>query len=223
MGYTRVDRTTGRDGRLPASRGAARVAKHGRDPIEAVADGGIRFGRTTIVAVAGDTLEQVADGIVVAANRRGVLGAAAHRAFGGPAVEREAMANAPLELGTAVVTGAAGLGPRGVRAVVHAVVHPALGEPARPEDVRRATAATLAAADRHKLRSLALPLLGVDAGDASDSSAAAAVLVDELVGCLRRGVARPERVVVVARYPEHAAAVSEAIGRARERLWPSPG
>ena len=185
-------------------------------------EGGVRFGRTTVVAVAGDLLDQPVEGVVLAANRRGVLSAGAHRAFGGPEVEREAMAAAPFELGTAVVTGAAALGERGVRAVVHAVVHPALGEPASLDHIRRATAAALAAADRHKLRSLALPLLGVDSGSAAGAGPAAAAVVDELVGCLRRGVARPERVVVVGRFPDHAALAARAIDRARERLWPAP-
>ena len=182
---------------------------------------GVRFGRTTVVAVTGDPLEQPVEGVVLAANRRGVLGARANRAFGGPEVEREAMAGAPLELGTVVVTGSAALAHRGVRAVVHAVVHPALGAPASVDDVRRATAGALAAADRHKLRSLALPLLGADLREATDPGPVADAVVDELVGCLRRGVARPERVVVVARYPDHAVRATRAIDRARERLWPT--
>ena len=96
-----------------------------------------RFGRTIVSVAVGDLLGQEAEVIVVAANRRGVLGPLATpglsglRSLGGSEIEREAMSLAPLDLGTAVVTGASGLEERSVRAVVHAVVHPVLGERAR--------------------------------------------------------------------------------------------
>ncbi len=180
-------------------------------------DEGVRFGRTVVVTVAGDLLDQRVEAVVLAANRRGVLGPTTLRALGGPEIEREAMAAAPLELGAVVVTGAAGLEPRGIRAVVHAVVHPALGQPARIDDVRRATAAALAAADRHKLRSIAFPLLGGD--DGVDPAPLVAAIVDEAVGGLRRGVARLDRIVLVARFADHAALFAAAVDRARERSW----
>ena len=107
-----------------------------------------RFGRTIVSVAVGDLLGQEAEVIVVAANRRGVLGPLATpglsglRSLGGSEIEREAMSLAPLDLGTAIVTGASGLEERGIRAVVHAVVHPALGERARIEDVRRAVPAS---------------------------------------------------------------------------------
>lgn len=185
---------------------------------------GVRFGRTTICAVTGDLLDQDVDGIVVAANCRGVMGAASAaglpglRSLGGSAIEREAMIAAPLDLGTALVTGAPGLEARGTRAVVHAVVHRALGHPARPEDVRRAVAAAVAAADGHRLRSLALPLIGLDAAGAAPERAVA-VLVDELVGCLRRSSLRLDRVVLVCRFADHADIAAAALARARERSW----
>ena len=113
-----------------------------------------RFGRTIVSVAVGDLLGQEAEVIVVAANRRGVLGPLATpglsglRSLGGSEIEREAMSLAPLDLGTAVVTGASGLEERGIRAVVHAVVHPALGERARIEDVRRAVPAALTAVSK---------------------------------------------------------------------------
>ena len=185
---------------------------------------GIRFGRTVVAAVVGDLLSQETDGVVVAANRRGALAAPAVgvlRAAGGLEIEREAMARAPLELGSAIVTGAEGLQGCGVRAVVHAVVQPALGEAARLHDVRRATLAALLAADEHRLRSLAVPLLGVEAGlgRAADPAAVAATMVDELVGAIRRAAVRIERVVIVCRFPDHAEAATGAVLRARDRAW----
>lgn len=125
-----------------------------------------RFGRTIVSVAVGDLLGQEAEVIVVAANRRGVLGPLATpglsglRSLGGSEIEREAMSLAPLELGMAVMTGAPGLEERGIHAVVHAVIHPALGERARIEDVRRAVPAALTVATKSRLRSVAMPLLG---------------------------------------------------------------
>lgn len=185
---------------------------------------GVRFGRTIVAAVVGDVLGQGTDGIVVMANRRGVLGTAAVgalRSLGGSEIEREAMARAPLELGSAIVTEAREVEGRGALAIVHAVVQPALGQAARLDDVRRGTFAALVAADEHRLRSLAFPLLGVEVGlgRALDPAAVATAIVDELVGAVRRAAVRLERVVIVCRYPDHAEAATEAIVRARERAW----
>jgi O-acetyl-ADP-ribose deacetylase (regulator of RNase III) len=185
-----------------------------------------RFGRTVVAVAVGDLLSQNAEAIVVAANRRGVLGPLATvgltglRSLGGSEIEREAMALAPLELGTAAVTGAAGLEERGVRRVVHAVVHPALGERARVEDVRRAVPATLMATARNGLRTLAMPLLGVESLSTQDDvDAVATIVVEELVGVLRRSVPRLDRVTIVCRFDEQADSVQTALARARQRVW----
>jgi O-acetyl-ADP-ribose deacetylase (regulator of RNase III) len=185
-----------------------------------------RFGRTVVAVAVGDVLGQDADTIVVAANRRGVLGPLATpglsglRSLGGSEIEREAMALAPLDLGTAVLTGAAGLEERGIQAVIHAVVHPALGERARIEDVRRAVPAALAVASGARLRAVAMPLLGVESLAARvDVDAMIAALVDELVASLRRSLPRVARVTIVCRFTEQADTVEAALARARERVW----
>jgi O-acetyl-ADP-ribose deacetylase len=187
---------------------------------------GFRFGRTIVSVAVGDLLGQEAELIVVAANRRGVLGPLATpglsglRSLGGSDIEREAMSLAPLELGTAVMTGASGLEERGIRAVVHAVIHPALGERARIEDVRRAVPAALTQASQSRLRTLAMPLLGVESLAAkADVDAMVAAVVDELVGSLRRTMPRVDRVTIVCRFAEHADAVEAALAKARERVW----
>ncbi len=185
-----------------------------------------RFGRTLVSVAVGDLLGQEAEVIVVAANRRGVLGPLATpglsglRSLGGSEIEREAMSLAPLELGTAVMTGASGLEERGIRAVVHAVIHPALGERARIEDVRRAVPAALTAATKSRLRSVAMPLLGVESLAAkADVDAMVAAVVDEVVGSLRRAIPRVDRLTIVCRFDEHADAVEAALAKARERVW----
>jgi len=189
----------------------------------------IRFGRTVVAVVVGDLLDQGTEGVVFPANQRGVMGAVSTpglvglRSLGGSEIERAAMAQAPLELGTAILTGATGLESRGVRRVVHAVVHPALGEPARVEDVRRAVAAGLLLADQARLRTLAAPLLGVDSGPGlTDPEPFIAALVDETVAVLRRSALRLERLTVVCRFQDHADATLACVVRARERAWIRP-
>ena len=186
----------------------------------------LRFGRTIVTATLGDVLGQEAEAIVVAANRRGVLGPLATpgisglRSLGGSEIERQAMACAPLDLGTAILTDASGLEERGVRGVVHAVIHPALGERARIEHVRRAVPQVLLVASENRLRTVAMPLLGVESLAAkSDVDAMAAALVEELVAALRRSLPRLDRVTIVCRFSEQAEAVESALARARERVW----
>jgi O-acetyl-ADP-ribose deacetylase (regulator of RNase III) len=185
-----------------------------------------RFGRTVVSVAVGDLLGQETEAIVVAANRRGVLGPLATpglsglRSLGGSEIERAAMAQAPLDLGTALVTGAAGLEERGISGVIHAVVHPALGERARIEHVRRAVPAVLQAASRARLRSMAMPLLGVESVAAqADVEAMIGALVEELVVGLRRSLPRVDQVTIVCRFSEQAELVEAALARARERIW----
>ena len=185
-----------------------------------------RFGRTIVAAAVGDVLGQDAEAIVVAANRRGVLGPLATpglsslRSLGGSDIERQAMALAPLDLGTAILTGASGLEERGIRGVIHAVIHPALGERARIEHVRRAVPQVLLVASSNRLRTVATPLLGVESLAArADVDALAAALVDELVATLRRSLPRLDRVTIVCRFTEQADTVATALARARERVW----
>jgi O-acetyl-ADP-ribose deacetylase (regulator of RNase III) len=185
-----------------------------------------RFGRTVVAVVVGDLLGQATEGIVVAANRRGVLGPLATpglsglRSLGGSEIERAAMAMAPFELGTAVVTPSAGLEGLGIRGVVHAVVHPALGERAGIEDVRRAAPALLQAASQSRLRTLAMPLLGVESlATRPDIEAMVDALVEELVGSLRRSVPRVDHLTIVCRFGEQAEIVERALRQARERQW----
>lgn len=185
-----------------------------------------RFGRTVVSVAVGDLLGQEAEAIVVAANRRGVLGPLATpglsglRTLGGSGIEREAMSLAPLDLGTAVVTGAAGLEERGIRAVIHAVVHPSLGERARIEDVRRVVPAVLTIGSVNRLRTVAMPLLGVESvAPKADVDAMVVALVEELVGSLRRSIPRLDRLTIVCRFTEHAVSVEGALASARERVW----
>ena len=186
---------------------------------------GTRFGRTLLVAGAGEVIDQPVQAVVYAANQRGVMGAGpagSIRTAGGAEVEREAMALAPIDLGTAVVTGSGHLEDRGVTAVIHAAVIPSIGESARRDAVERAVTATLRAADRAKIKSVAMPLLGASA-DALDHEreAVAEQIVDAAVAYLRREGSRLERIMVISRFEDDVAMVNDVIQRARERLWVS--
>jgi O-acetyl-ADP-ribose deacetylase len=195
----------------------------------ATTDGGIRFGRTEVIVVVGNLLEQGAEAVIIPANRRGMMGAISTpglvglRSLGGSEIEREAMATAPLELGTAIATAATGLESRGIVRVVHAVVHRSLGDPARVEDVRRGLAAALVAADRERLRSLALPPLGVDSGPGRSAPGPFFdALVEETVSALRRSTLRFDTVIVACRFPDHADAIRAGFARSRDRSWTTP-
>ena len=88
----------------------------------------------------------------------GVAGAISRA--GGPAVQRESDAKAPIGLGEAVATSA---GEMPSRWVIHAATM-VLGGPTSADIIRRATAATLASADALGARSLALVAFGTGVG-----------------------------------------------------------
>ena len=88
----------------------------------------------------------------------GVAGAISRA--GGPAVQRESDAKAPIGLGEAVATSA---GEMPSRWVIHAATM-VLGGPTSADIIRRATAATEAGADALGARSLALVAFGTGVG-----------------------------------------------------------
>ncbi len=111
----------------------------------------------------GDIADIEADAIANAANDHlwmgaGVAGALA--AAGGEVIEREAVAQGPIELGTAVATAAGNLR---ARWVIHGAV---MGQDLRTdaELVRRTTRSCLELADKIGCRSLALPAFGTGVG-----------------------------------------------------------
>ncbi len=121
------------------------------------------LGGLTVALVEGDITRQPVDAIVNAANDALWMGAGvagAIKARGGDAIEREAMAQGPIRVGDAVVTGAGRLP---MTCVIHAAV---MGQDLRTDEtlVRRATASALAAARNRGVRSIALPALGTGVG-----------------------------------------------------------
>jgi O-acetyl-ADP-ribose deacetylase (regulator of RNase III) len=125
------------------------------------------------------------DAIANAANTRllhggGVAGAISRA--GGPAIQEESDARAPVGLGEAVETTA---GTLPARWVIHAATME-LGGPTSADIIRRATAATLARADQLGARSLALVAFGTGVGG-FPLDEAAAIEVDEVRRHLEAG------------------------------------
>ena len=184
---------------------------------------GARFGRTLLTTTLGDPLDQEVDALVLGTNRRGLMGAGTAtviRLTAGPEIEREAMEQAPLDIGDAITTTSGRLAERGIGLLIHTVVSDELGGVSRSEDVRRAVGSALLVAADRKVRTLAMPAIGGGTGpEHLPTAVAAEVIVDETISFLRRSTRRFDRVVYVARSTEDRAAFDAAIIRGRARSW----
>lgn len=128
--------------------------------------------RLQISVVQGSILEVDVQVIVNAANSRGIMGggvAGVIKRAAGPAVDEEARRQAPIPVGSAVVTSG---GQTRYRAIIHA---PTMPEPAmriEPEKVALATRAALALADVRGFSSIAIPGMGTGVGGVAHADAA---------------------------------------------------
>jgi O-acetyl-ADP-ribose deacetylase (regulator of RNase III) len=118
---------------------------------------------TSVEVLETDITSLEVDAIANAANTQlmhggGVAGAISRA--GGPSVQRESSARAPIGLGEAVETSG---GSMPCRWVIHAATME-LGGPTSADVIRRATASTLARADALGARSLALVAFGTGVG-----------------------------------------------------------
>jgi len=116
-----------------------------------------------IEVVQGDITEQAVDAIVNAANNHlwmgsGVAGAIVRR--GGRVIEADAIRQAPIQVGTAVITGA------GTLAAKHVIHAAAMGQDLLTDDdkIERATSGALDLAEARGLKSIAFPALGTGVG-----------------------------------------------------------
>jgi O-acetyl-ADP-ribose deacetylase len=137
------------------------------------------------------------DAIANAANTElrhggGVAGAISRA--GGPVIQAESNALAPIGLGEAVETSG---GDMPCRWVIHAATIK-LGGPTSPDVIRAATASTLRAADRLGARSLALVAFGTGVGG-FPLDEAARIEIDEVSRYLQAGGSAIERVVFAVR------------------------
>jgi O-acetyl-ADP-ribose deacetylase (regulator of RNase III) len=122
---------------------------------------------------------------------------------GGPEVQRESSAKAPIGLGEAVETGA---GDMPARWVIHAATME-LGGPTSAEIIERATRSTLDKAEELGARSLALVAFGTGVGGFSLDEAARI-----MVGVARAHSGALERIVFAVHGSEAERAFSAAVG-----------
>lgn len=123
----------------------------------------IHVGKGDISVIRGDIADQDTDGIVNAANNHLWMGAGVAGAIkrkGGVAIEQEAAAKGPIDIGSAVSTAA---GTLKAKRVIHAAV---MGQDlhTEPDFIRKATRCSLVVAENDGLTSIALPALGTGVG-----------------------------------------------------------
>jgi O-acetyl-ADP-ribose deacetylase (regulator of RNase III) len=164
----------------------------------------------TIQAVRGDITDLVTDAITNAANDHlwmgsGVAGAIRRR--GGEAIEREAVAQGPIPVGTAVATTAGDLPSR---YVIHAAV---MGQDLRTDipTVASTTRSVLTLSEGMGLASVAMPLLGTGVGGL-DLDEVASTMTGVVAETAREGGCGGMTVLLVG-YDEEA---SDAVRRAVE-------
>jgi len=118
----------------------------------------IQLNGTRLELLEGDITELVLDAIVNPANEKLELGtgvAGAIREKGGPLIQKECDRIGGTAVGTAVITGAGDLP---IKHVLHAV-GPRMGEGDEDRKLASAVRASLALADRHGLKSIAIPAI----------------------------------------------------------------
>jgi O-acetyl-ADP-ribose deacetylase (regulator of RNase III) len=125
-----------------------------------------------IMIAHGSILEVEAQVIVNAANSLGIMGggvAGVIRRAAGAEVEEEARRQAPIPVGSAVLTSGGKLKFRGI---VHAPTMPSPATRIPPGNVALATKAALVLADAHGFESVAIPGMGTGVGGVAHASAA---------------------------------------------------
>ena len=129
-----------------------------------------------IEIIQGSLLEVDAQAIVNAANSSGVMGggvAGVIRRAAGAEVEKEAMQQAPIPVGEAVVTSS---GKTPFQGIIHAPTMPQPAMRIPVDNVGKATRAALAVADKYGFTSLALPGMGTGVGGVLPTDAAACMI-----------------------------------------------
>ena len=154
----------------------------------------IRMRETDLQLVSGDLLAQAVDVIVNPANDRLQLEgevAAAIALQGGPAIQEECDRIGGAAVGTAVMTNAGDLP---VKHVIHAV-GPRTGEGEEDRKLSSAVRSALALAERHGMRSIAMPAIGAGAA-AVPIDRAARIMLTEVQRYIQGGT-KLEVVVLV--------------------------
>lgn len=129
-----------------------------------------------ITVVQGSILDVDTQVIVNAANSLGLMGggvAGAIKRAAGAEVEREAVKDAPIRVGRAVLTSG---GKTKFRGIIHAPTMPEPGTHSSIQNVSLATKAALTLADDKGFESVAIPGLGTGVGGVAPADAARAMV-----------------------------------------------
>ena len=146
----------------------------------------MHIGNAQLEVVRGDITEQETDAIVNAANNHLWMGAGVAGAIkrkGGPEIEQEAVAQGPIEIGGAVMTGGGRLK---ARYVIHAA---GMGQDLHTDSdkIRKATRSSLELAEKKRLSGISFPAIGTGVGGFSSESCAHGML-SEAVEFLQKAV-----------------------------------
>ena len=129
-----------------------------------------------ILVLQGSILEVEAQAIVNAANSSGAMGggvAGVIRRAAGSEVEKEAMDQAPIPVGHAVVTSG---GKTLFQNIIHAPTMPTPAMRIPADNVGKATRAALTIADEHGFSTIAIPGMGTGVGGVRPTDAAARMI-----------------------------------------------
>lgn len=153
----------------------------------------IQLEGTQLDLISGDITDLEVDAVVNAANEELQLGtgvSGAIREKGGPSIQEECDRIGGTPVGTAVLTGGGNLK---ARHVIHAV-GPRMGEGEEDRKLQSAIRSSLALADRHSLRSIALP--AISSGNFGfPMDRCARILLTEVYRYLQGGT-KIERVII---------------------------
>jgi O-acetyl-ADP-ribose deacetylase (regulator of RNase III) len=155
----------------------------------------VKVGKTTLIVERGDITDAEVDAVVNAANSELWMGtgvAGAMKRKGGLVIEEEALRQAPIDIGEAVLTVGGNLP---ATHVIHAAT---MGKDLKtdPEKIAAATRSTLALAEKHRLESIAFPALGSGVGGVPPTQSAEAML-SAVVQHVARGNSSLQRVLFV--------------------------
>ncbi len=144
----------------------------------------VKIANGEIHILKGDITEQDTEAIVNAANNHLWMGAGVAGAIkrkGGVEIEREAVAQGPIEIGGAVITSA---GKLKAKYVIHAA---GMGQDLRTdaEKVRKATLNSLQLADQKGISSIAFPAIGTGVGGFSHHHCAK-IMIGEAIDFLQK-------------------------------------
>ena len=172
----------------------------------------VKIGKVTFALERGDITDAEVDAIVNAANSELSMGAGGVtgtiKKKGGIVIEEEALRQAPIEVGEAVLTVGGNL------PAMH-VIHAATMGPdlkTDPDKINAATKSALVLADKHRLTSLAFPALGSGVGSVPPDKSAEAV-IPTMIEHLKSGTSSIQRIVFVLYQDEAVKAFTDSLKR----------